>query len=167
MHLDDEPRLVVRRVSLDDPPTRDLVDAVQGEYVARYGGPDETPLTAAQFEPPTGIFLLGELGGDPVACGGLRRQDPETAEIKRMYVVPDSRRRGLARTMLSQLEHAATTAGYSRVVLESGRKQPEALALYLASGYTPVSPYGHYRHHAHSLGKALTSPTDRLTAPPG
>ena len=163
MTTDEEPLLVVRRVSLDDPRTRVLVDAVQQEYVTRYGSPDETPLAAAQFQAPTGVFLLGELDGAPVVCGGLRRQDPRTAEIKRLFVVPDVRRRGLARTMLQRLERAALDAGYSRVVLETGDRQPEALDLYLGSGYTPVSPYGHYRHHphAHSLGKVVGDRVDR------
>ncbi len=136
-----------------------LVAAVQHEYVQRYGGPDETPVAAGDFDPPAGRFLLGVLEGTPVACGGIRQVDPATAEIKRMYVVPAARRRGLARVLLASLEQAASDAGYSWLVLESGDAQPEALALYRSSGYTPVTPYGFYRCHAeaHSLGKALRS----------
>jgi GNAT superfamily N-acetyltransferase len=139
---------------------QELVEAVQQEYVERYGGPDETPLDAADFDPPTGVFLIGRLAGldaRPVACGGIRRVDDDTAEIKRMYVAPHARRRGLARAVLTRLEEAARDAGYTRLVLESGNAQPEALALYRSSGYTPVTPYGFYRCHAdaNSLGKAL------------
>ncbi len=145
------------QVPYTDPDARVLVDAVQQEYVARYGGPDETPLAATDFDPPAGVFLLGALDAAPVACGGIRRVDGDTAEIKRMYVAPAARRRGLARAMLARLEAAARDAGYARLVLESGNAQPEALALYRSSGYDPVTPYGFYRCHteANSLGRAL------------
>lgn len=134
-----------------------LVEAVQQEYVARYGGPDETPMHAREFEPPTGVFCVGHVEGTALACGGVRRVNDETAEIKRMYVRPEARGRGHARALLAELERAARDAGYRWLVLESGNAQPEALALYRSSGYTPVTPYGFYRCHtdAHSLGKAL------------
>lgn len=134
-----------------------LVEAVQQEYVERYGGPDETPVDGADFDPPAGAFLVGRVDGTLVACGGIRRVDDDTAEIKRMYVTSAARRQGVARAMLTRLEQAARDAGYRRLVLESGNAQPEALALYRSSGYTPVAPYGFYRCHpeANSLGRML------------
>lgn len=145
------------RVAITHPDAVALVQAVQQEYVQRYGGPDETPVQAHEFDPPTGVFCVGRVDGAAVVCGGVRRVDDETGEIKRMYVRPEARGLGHARAMLAWLEQAAREGGYRRLVLESGDAQPEALALYRSSGYTPVTPYGFYRCHtdAHSLGKTL------------
>src|SRR3954470_24331271 len=71
-----------------------LIEAVQQEYVERYGGPDESPLQPREFSPPRGRFFIGYVGATPVAMGGLRLLDPTTVEIKRMYVVPDRRGEG-------------------------------------------------------------------------
>ncbi len=123
-------------VAYDDPRLQVLVAEVQAEYVARYGGPDGTPIDAEAFAPPSGMFLLGLIDGEPVACGAYRRHEDEVAEIKRMYVRADWRRRGIARELLTELEARAAEAGYRRAVLETGTEQPEALALYPSAGWT-------------------------------
>jgi GNAT superfamily N-acetyltransferase len=135
----------IRLVGYDSPPVRALVDEVQEEYVARYGGPDRTPVDGDEFAPPGGAFLVLEVDGQPVGCGGLRRHDERTAEIKRMFVRRSARRRGLARRLLAALEERARAAGYARVILETGVRQPEALALYANAGYRPIAPFGFYR----------------------
>lgn len=128
-----------------------LIEEVQAEYVVRYGGRDETPLDPLMFEPPTGSFFVGYLGGTPVATGAWRRSPVEalgtasTAEIKRMYVAPAARGRALARLMLAHLEADAAAHGAEAIVLETGVAQPEAIALYESSGYTPIPPFGHYK----------------------
>jgi GNAT superfamily N-acetyltransferase len=100
---------------------------------------------------------VGFAGAEPVASGGFRRHDDEAAEIKRMYVVEDHRGIGYARRLLAELETRAAEAGYLRVVLETGMYQPEAIALYESSGYTPISGFGFYagRTLARSFGKLL------------
>lgn len=147
----------ISAVSFHDPVAQLLVQAVQQEYVARYGGPDQTPIEPDEFSPPTGLFLVARASGVPVGCAGLRRLDTDVAEVKRMYVEPSARRGGVGRQLLVYLEDAAREAGYRRLVLETGYAQPEALALYTSAGYQPVTPYGVYRCHAgaSSLGKAL------------
>ena len=132
-------------VAYDDPRLQVLVAEVQAEYVARYGGPDATPIDAEAFVPPSGTFLLGLIDGEPVACGAYRRHEDEVAEIKRMYVRADWRRRGIARELLAELENRAAKAGYLRAVLETGTEQPEALALYPSAGWTSIPGYGHYK----------------------
>jgi GNAT superfamily N-acetyltransferase len=128
-----------------------LVEAVQEEYVARYGGRDESPIDPADFEDPLGQFFVGYLDGSPVATGAWRRSSVRalgaevTAEIKRMYVVPAAQRRGLARRMLAHLEATAASEGIEALVLETGMKQPEAIELYLSSGYEPIRGVGYYR----------------------
>ena len=79
------------------------------------------------------------------------------AEIKRMYVVPAAQRRGFARAMLAHLETTARDAGADVLVLETGKEQPEAIALYESSGYTPVEGFGIYRDEpsVRYLGKRL------------
>ena len=129
-----------------------LVEEVQQEYVVRYGGRDETPLEPGYFDPPDGAFFVGYLDGTPVATGAWRRRSDvavdgttATAEIKRMYVAPVARGRGLARAMLTHLETTARAAGAEVMVLETGLAQPEAIALYESSGYTPVPGFGFYK----------------------
>jgi GNAT superfamily N-acetyltransferase len=138
----------LRAVPYDDPVARDLVARVQQEYVDRYGGPDEATVAPAEFVPPAGLFLVAEVGGQPAGCGAWRRHTesagPGTAEMKRVYVVPAFRRRGLAQVVVTALEDSARRAGYRSLVLNSGDRQPEALALYEAMGYEPVPGYGIY-----------------------
>jgi GNAT superfamily N-acetyltransferase len=142
----------IELVPITHPDAAALVEEVQLEYVARYGGRDETPLQPDYFDPPRGAFFVGYLDGVPVATGAWRRRtDVEalgttaSAEIKRMYVAPAGRRRGLARAMLAHLERTAAASGAEVMILETGTAQPEALALYASSGYQPIPGFGHYR----------------------
>lgn len=143
----------------DHPDAVKLNDQVQLEYAARYGDEgDATPLDASMFTPPRGLYLLAYDGlGRPVATGGWRSQDENDegyangdAELKRMYVVPEARGLGLARSILAALEENARAAGRLRMVLETGTAQPEAIALYTSSGYEPCVKFGHYRAYENS-----------------
>jgi GNAT superfamily N-acetyltransferase len=150
----DHPLLDLREEAYDSPSALALIDALQEEYVLRYGGPDETPVDPAEFAPPDGRFVIGYLGAEPVAMGGLRRYADGEVEIKRMYVVPAARRRGLSRLVLGHLELLALEAGARRVVLETGQLQPEAISLYRSAGYLPIEGFGHYRCQPLSLSFA-------------
>ncbi|CAL9512958.1 GNAT family N-acetyltransferase [Streptomyces werraensis] len=150
----------IRPVPYDHPDAVKLDAAVQAEYDIRYGdGGDATPMDPADFRPPNGIYLIAyDALGVPVASGGWRVQDANEegnrdgdAELKRMYVVEDMRGRGLARRILAALEEDARAAGRVRMVLETGTKQPEAIALYTSSGYEPCEKFGYYRFHEDSL----------------
>lgn len=141
-----------------------LVEEVQAEYTSRYGGPDETPLDPTMFDAPQGAFFVGYVDGTPAAMGGWRFRADVNAfgqsavtEIKRMYVAPGARRRGLARGILDHLELTAREAGAAVMVLETGIEQPEAISLYLSSGYSPVEGFGHYKWSSKSryYGKPL------------
>ena len=79
-----------------------------------------------------------------VGCGAFREIDSETVEIKRMFVLPEQRGRGIASKILSQLELWALTLNYTQTILETGINQPEAIALYKKSGYSIVQNYGQY-----------------------
>lgn len=142
--------LEIRGVAYDHPDAQLLIEEVQAEYVRRYGGRDDSPVEVAAFLPPDGLFLVGYLDGVPVATGAWRRLEilalgsERVAELKRMYVVPARQRTGLAREMLAELEATARKAGYEVMALETGLRQPEAIALYGSAGYVPVPPFGFY-----------------------
>lgn len=144
--------LRVQRVGYEHPDARILIGELQDEYVVRYGEQDITRVRPAEFSPPLGLFLLGYADGRAVASGGWRRHDVsgegfqrDDAELKRMYVVPAARGRGFARFMLAALERSAKSAGCRRVVLETGTRQPEAIALYRAEGYHEIPKFGAYQ----------------------
>jgi GNAT superfamily N-acetyltransferase len=142
----------VEETAYDDPRVQRLVEAVQAEYVERYGSPDDSPMEAGAFAPPRGRFFVALAGDEPVAMGGWRlRPDlvdlggSRAAEVKRMYVAPAARRSGLARLVLRRLEDSAREDGCDLLVLETGLMQPEAIELYESSGYVPGTPFGHYK----------------------
>ncbi|MER7988565.1 GNAT family N-acetyltransferase [Streptomyces noursei] len=148
----------IRPVRYDHPDALRLDEEVQREYARRYGGDgDVTPLAPEMFLPPRGLYLIAYEDGRPLATGGWRVQDDTAAgyatgdaEIKRMFVVPTARGRGLARRILAALESDARAAGRLRMVLETGTEQPEALALYASSGYALVAKFGFYRTYESS-----------------
>jgi GNAT superfamily N-acetyltransferase len=152
----------LRPLPYDDPLAQRLVEEVQQEYVARYGGRDAAPVDPADFLPPEGLFLVAEVDGEPAGCGAWRAYPRGGVEIKRVYVAPGFRRRGLAHVVMAELEATAARAGHRSVVLNTGDKQPEAVALYGRLGYTPVPGYGVYAcsPDAVFLGKDLAEPTE-------
>ena len=136
--------LELREEPYDGVAAQALIAEVQAEYVMRYGGPDETPVDPAEFAPPAGLFLVGYVDGRAVAMGGLRHHADGELEIKRMYVAPELRGQGLSRAVLAALEERARRLGASRIVLETGLLQPEAISLYRSSGYDEIPGFGYY-----------------------
>ena len=107
---------------------------------------------ASMFVEPDGVFLVvRDDEGAAVACGGVARFDAERGEIKRMYVAPELRGRGLGRRLLVELEAEAQRLGYRALVLETGDRQPEALGLYGSAGYERIPCYPPYDSRALSL----------------
>ena len=150
----------LRALPYRDPVAQDLIERVQQEYVVRYGGRDAAAVDPAEFEPPVGLFLVAEVDGEPVGCGAWRSIDSGVVEVKRLYVAPGHRRRGIAQVVLDALERSAARAGHLSVVLNTGDRQPEALAFYERNGYGPVPGYGVYAcaPGAVFLGKDLPEP---------
>ncbi|MGA7135102.1 MAG: GNAT family N-acetyltransferase [Mycobacterium sp.] len=114
------------------------------EYTTRYGGDTTQRHTelleypAQEFEPPGGALIVALSDGVPVAGGAFRRCDAITAELKRIWTAAAHRRRGYGRLVVAELERIALQRGYTRIYLTTGWRQPEAVALYLAAGYTPL-----------------------------
>jgi len=125
-------------------PGASLLAAMVAEIVSLYGpgnAADPGGVAAPEPSPPAGAFRLIWEDGAAVACGGVKRLDAVTAEIKRMYVVPAARSRGHARRLLAGLEAAARELGYRRVRLDTGPRQPHARALYESEGYVAIPDY--------------------------
>jgi GNAT superfamily N-acetyltransferase len=134
-----------KAVPADEPPASDMLAAMIAEMSPLYGRIDVAGMpsaTPADLSPPGGTFLVGfDADGTPVCGGGVKGLPDGAAEIKRMYVIPAARRRGVARALLAALEDAARELGYAVVRLDTGRHQPHAQALYEASGYRPIGNF--------------------------
>jgi GNAT superfamily N-acetyltransferase len=145
-----------------EPPASDLVEAMILDLVPLYGridGAGAPRATPEDFAPPGGVFLVGyDDDGRAVCGGGVKRLSENVAEIKRMYVVPEARGRGVARVLLAALEDAARELGYTRVRLDTGARQPGARALYESAGYRRIDDYNANPWAAFWGEKALSSP---------
>ena len=130
----------------DGPVAAALIEEVQQEYVVRYGGHDEAPVEAAEFGPERdGAFLVAVADGEPVGCVGLRRHDDDDGRDQtdvRPSRPPAWRAR--SRPAAGGRGPRQRPLGYARVLLETGTRQPEAIALYAADGYQPLAGFGHY-----------------------
>jgi GNAT superfamily N-acetyltransferase len=136
----------------------ELVAELDADLTVRYGGDgDPVHAPAQEFDGPGGQMLLASLAGEAVGCAGVRRIDDATAELKRMYVRPQARGRGIAKQLLAACEREARALGYGQLWLETGTMQPEAVTLYLTSGYEPIPAFGQYAGQSLSihLGRAL------------
>jgi GNAT superfamily N-acetyltransferase len=95
----------------------------------------------AEVAPPVGAWLVAYSGEEPVGCGGIKRLDAATAEVKRVFLRPAARGRGTGRALMRALEDEARRLGYERLRLDTGDQQPEALRLFRALGYREVPDY--------------------------
>ena len=126
----------LRAASSADPEVLGLATAQQAELAAMYG--DDQPQVGLH---PDIAFTVLVLDGTPVGCVGLQPVSPGVGEIKRMYVVPSARGWGLSGILLDAIETRSRAAGLTRLRLETGTKQTEAIALYTNHGYQPIPPY--------------------------
>ena len=136
----------VRAERLDSEVAGRLISALNAELAAAYNDPraNHFGLDPDEVAPGRGAFLVAYDGEEPVGCGAIRRLDDGTAEIKRMYVAPEQRGRGVGRRVLAALEEAARRLQAGRIVLETGTLQGRALALYHSCGYAEIPAYGEY-----------------------
>lgn len=145
----------------DDPVSQAIIADALADLGVRYGSSsgDDTPIDASEFTPPGGRFLVAWADGVPAGCGGWRTLagDETVAEIKRMYTAPAWRGRGVATAVLRAIEETARDAGKKQLVLETGQRQPEAIALYAKLGYERIPNFGYYRDYPDcvSFGRVL------------
>jgi GNAT superfamily N-acetyltransferase len=136
----------IRRSTLASPDAARLIAALNAELKATFPEPGAThfSLTGAQVEAGDGAFLVAYLDDVAVGCGAVRRLEGATAELKRMYVAPSARGRGIGRQLVESLEREAQGLGITRVVLETGTRLAPAIKLYEAMGYTRIPLFGEY-----------------------
>ena len=157
--------VTITPAALGDPDVARLIAALDADLDERYAADDDEDdvdramlnLLGPDVTPPRGTLLLAWSDGVAVGCGAIRPHDDETAEVKRMYVAPEARGRGVAAALLAALERAAAELGYRRLVLETGIRQQEAMRLYETRGWTPIENFGAYRSSplSRSFGKSL------------
>jgi len=161
LESDLERDLEFRHVPVDAGDAADLVSAMVAEMRVLYDGldldgPDMPKAGPAELGPPNGTFLVGYRGGIPVCGGGIKALPDGACEIKRMYVVPQARRAGVARALLAALEDAARDLGYRIARLDTGSRQPHAQAFYESVGYRRVSNFNNNPAAAFHGEKRLT-----------
>jgi GNAT superfamily N-acetyltransferase len=139
-------KLRFERSDPEEPPASELLAEMRVELndvYESFNRLDNPPLVPDELRDPDGAYLVGYEDADAIAGGGVRRLDDGVAEIKRMFVRPAARSRGVARALLEALELTAKELGYQRVRLDTGPKQVHGLALYRSAGYVDVPPYNH------------------------
>jgi GNAT superfamily N-acetyltransferase len=131
----------------DVSPGKELLAAMTGEMAELYDGldlnhPAMPKAGPAELGPPDGALLIGFSDtGEPICCGGVKRLADGACEIKRMYVTPAARGRGVARALLTALESRAHELGYTTARLDTGHKQPHARRLYESQGYVEIGNF--------------------------
>lgn len=149
--------MTVTRTSAADPHFKQLIEGLDRDLRVRYQ-PYQAKFDAFNQVDELARVVIAYREGQPVGCGCFRpTDDPATIEIKRMFVEPAARGLGVARQILQELEKWAAEEGYTEARLETGTKQPEAIALYHKNGYGPIDAYGPYVGLSTSvcLGKSL------------
>jgi GNAT superfamily N-acetyltransferase len=128
----------------------DLVQLLDADLAVRDG---EEYSFYAQFNKIDMIrhVVVAYLGDRPVGCGAIKKYDEDTMEVKRMFVRPEERGRGVATQLLDELEHWAMELKYRRCVLETGKRQPEAIRLYEKNGYLIIPNFGQYEKVENSV----------------
>jgi GNAT superfamily N-acetyltransferase len=139
-------QITFRPAAVDSGDGAVLAQAMRDEIAVMYDGLDldgeQMPRAgAAELSPPGGAFLVGYDDGGPACCGGVKRLDDRRCEIKKMYVIPELRGRGVARALLRALEAAARELGYDVARLDTGPKQVGARGLYESEGYAQIPDF--------------------------
>ncbi len=157
--MPDREEIEFRPCPPDEDPAAGLIAAMVAELRQRYRIEGErlgVPLEPSELAPPAGTYLVGWAGERAVAGGGLRTIGPGLGEIKRMYVAPGWRGKGVARRLLDALEEAARGLGMDTVRLDTGPEQPDARHLYQTAGYRPIDNYNGNVHAAFWGEKSLS-----------
>ena len=131
------------RTNSDHPDFRTLVALLDQDLAIRDG---EDHAFYQQFNKVDQIkhVVVAMMGNEAIGCGAIRAYAPDVMEVKRMFVLPEYRGKGIAGAILSELEHWAAELDFARCILETGYMQPEAIRLYQKSGYTIIPNYGQY-----------------------
>ena len=141
---------VFKRTTSSDSDFGDLVALLDADLMKRDG---EEHHFYAQFNKTINIrnVIVGYVGIMPICCGAFKEYEINKAEIKRMFVVPEYRGHGIGFNILKELEIWAAELNYTECILETGKKQPQAIGLYHKAGYNIIENYGQYKGIENSL----------------
>lgn len=128
-----------------------LIRALDDDLRGRYPGIALHGLRPEDVRDHRLAFLVARADGEAIGCGAVRELEPGVGEVKRMFVQPAWRRRGVARQLLAALEVQARKLGYVALRLETALGQPEAIGLYRSAGYVDIPPFGEYIGNAASV----------------
>lgn len=143
--------MILRQVSFNHPDSVALRSEQRAEIERRYGNPDSEPGPAPTSDDIAAFVVAYDDKGTAIGCAGLRERDASEAEIKRMFVLPAHRGTGVSTALLGELEQFGRERGYTRLVLETGTEQPDAVRFYEREGFTRIPNFGYYVGSAHSL----------------
>jgi GNAT superfamily N-acetyltransferase len=157
MPLERMETLAITYAPLEEVTASGLAAQLDADLLERYPGEPINSIDPVEFRASGGCFMIARLGSQAVGCGAFRPLDSDIVEIKRMFVPPAFRGRGIGRCILAALEAEARTRGHTTAILETAVRQPEAIALYRACGYAEIAPFGPYVESARSVcfGKTL------------
>jgi GNAT superfamily N-acetyltransferase len=136
-----------------------LQSAFFADIASRYPGWSPASSQAAEpseLAPPNGVWLVAYSDGRAVGCGGLQRLDDETGEMRRLFVDPMVRGRGIGHILLAELEQHARRLGYRRVRLTTGDQQPHALGMFQSADYREIPPFTNGIFTRHWMEKQLS-----------
>lgn len=144
------------KLTVESPNSQDgqtLIGQLTDELGAIYGVTRAGAFRPAEVEVPRAAFIVARLDGEPVGCGAIRpfADDPDSVEVKRMFVKPSARGKGISRLILRKLESLAKSFGYAMIKLETGIHQHEAIGLYTKEGYERIPCYGSYSNDPVSI----------------
>jgi GNAT superfamily N-acetyltransferase len=154
-----EPVIALVLDASDAPVSVELQRAYFADIASRYPGwsPDLIPSAdPAEVAHPLGAWVVAYLDGRPIGCGGVKRFDGSSGELKRIYLAPAARGHGLGRRLLEELEQHARDLGYERLLLDTGDLQPEALGLFQSAGYEQIPDYNGNTWATYWMEKRLT-----------
>lgn len=154
MQNDSDPKIVImltiERVASQDPRFLKLVAELDADLAAK-DGDDHAFYNQFNSSASLAHCLICQIDGRAVGCGALKPFNEQAVEIKRMYTLEDFRGSGIATAILKQLEDWAKELGYKKCVLETGKRQPEAIGLYLKNNYQIIANYPPYQGVSNSV----------------
>jgi putative acetyltransferase len=136
-------QITLKRTNSADPDFQSLIKQLDADLRLR-NGDEMDEYDQHNIIAPIDTVVIAYADKEPVACGCFKKYNETTVEIKRMFVAPPARGKGISRKILAELETWAHTLGFGCIILETGGRQVEALALYQRAGYAPIANYPPY-----------------------
>jgi len=136
-------QLFLKRTSNSEPDFKSLISQLD-KYLSIVNGEQDAFYAPNNVLDPLDTAVIAYYDGKPVGCGCFKKFNHESVEIKRMYVDPEIRGKGIASAVLNELEKWAKEKGFTHTVLETGKKLDDANALYRKQGYQIIENYGQY-----------------------